>query len=57
MRMFPAYWENRLKGEHYSAESFAVVGIAASVLYAITGALGILSSAFNIVAAKENLLA
>lgn len=38
---------------HYSVQGFAVVGIAASFVYAITGALGILSAAFNIVAAKE----
>lgn len=38
---------------HYSSESFAIVGIGASVLYAVTGTLGILSAAFNIVAAKE----
>ena len=37
----------------YSSESFALVGTGASVLYAITGTLGILSAAFNIVAAKE----
>lgn len=38
---------------HYSVQGFAVVGIAASFVYAITGALGILSAAFNIVAAEE----
>ncbi len=38
---------------HYSVRGFAVVGIAASFTFAITGALGILSAAFNIVAAGE----
>lgn len=38
---------------HYSVQGFAVVGIAASFTFAITGALGILSAAFNIVAAGE----
>lgn len=38
---------------HYSVQGFAVVGIAASFTYAITGALGILSAAFNIAAAEE----
>lgn len=37
---------------HYSVQGFAVVGIAASFTYAITGALGILSAAFNIAAAE-----
>lgn len=36
---------------HYSVEGFALVGVAASILYTITGALGILSSAFHILAA------
>lgn len=38
---------------HYSVQGFALVGVAASFTYAITGALGILSAAFNIVAADE----
>lgn len=38
---------------HYSVQGFAVVGVAASFTYAITGALGILSAAFNIAAAEE----
>lgn len=38
---------------HYSVQGFAVVGAAASFVHAITGALGILSAAFNIVAAGE----
>lgn len=38
---------------HYSVQGFAVVGAAASFIYAITGALGILSAAFNIAAAEE----
>ncbi len=38
---------------HYSVQGFAVVGIAASFVYAITGALGILSAAFHIAAAEE----
>lgn len=38
---------------HYSVQGFAVVGVAASFTYAVTGALGILSAAFNIVAARE----
>lgn len=38
---------------HYSVQGFAVVGIAASPIFEITGALGILSAAFNIMAAKE----
>lgn len=38
---------------HYSVRGFAVVGISASFIYAITGALGILSATFNIVAAEE----
>lgn len=37
---------------HYSVQGFAVVGIAASPIYEITGALGILSAAFNIIAAE-----
>ena len=32
---------------------FAVVGIAASVVYGVTGALGMLSSAFHIIAAEK----
>lgn len=38
---------------HYSVQGFAVVGAAASFTFAVTGALGILSAAFNIVAAEE----
>lgn len=38
---------------HYSVQGFAVVGVAASMIYAVTGALGILSVAFNIMAAEE----
>ena len=38
---------------HYSVQGFAVVGAAASFTFAITGALGILSAAFNITAAEE----
>lgn len=38
---------------HYSVQGFAVVGAAASFTYAVTGALGILSASFNIVAAEE----
>lgn len=38
---------------HYSVQGFAVVGAAAAFVYAITGALGILSAAFNIAAAQE----
>lgn len=37
---------------HYSTESFAAIGIAASVIYVITSSLGIFSAAFNIVAAE-----
>ena len=39
---------------HYSTDGFALAGIAASIIYSITGALGILSAAFNITAAKSN---
>lgn len=38
---------------HYSMEGFALVGMAASIIYAATGALGVLSSAFNILAADK----
>lgn len=38
---------------HYSVTSFAAIGVAASVIYAITGALGILSAVFNIMAAEQ----
>ncbi|MBS6196301.1 MAG: hypothetical protein KH828_12055 [Clostridiales bacterium] len=38
---------------HYSVQGFAAVGIAAAPIYAITGALGILSSAFHIVGAES----
>lgn len=37
----------------YSIEGFASVGIAASLIFEITGALGILSMAFGMMAAKE----
>lgn len=37
---------------HYSVQGFALAGIAASIIYSVTGAFGILSSAFNIVAAE-----
>ncbi|WP_066714813.1 MATE family efflux transporter [Clostridium sp. Marseille-P299] len=36
---------------HYSTNGFAVIGIASSVIFAITGSLGIFSVAYNIVAA------
>lgn len=38
---------------HYSVRGVAVVGIAASVVYGVTGALGMLSSAFHIIAAEK----
>lgn len=38
---------------HYSVQGFALVGIAASVIYSVTGALGILSAAFHILAAEK----
>lgn len=38
---------------HYSIEGFAVVGVAANMIDAITGALGVLSVAFNIAAVRE----
>lgn len=38
---------------HYSVNEFALVGIAASIIYAVTGALGILSACFNIIAAEK----
>lgn len=38
---------------HYSVTSFAAVGIAANLIYNITGTLGILSAAFNIIAAEN----
>lgn len=37
---------------NYSTEGFAAVGVAGSVIYAITGSLGMLSVAYNIIAAK-----
>lgn len=37
---------------HYSTEGFAGVGVAASVIYVITGSFGILAVAYNIVAAE-----
>lgn len=36
---------------HYSTDGYAVIGIASSVIFAITGSLGIFSVAYNIVAA------
>lgn len=38
---------------HYSVQGFALVGIAASIIYSVTGAMGILSVAFNILAADK----
>ncbi|MDO4326449.1 MAG: MATE family efflux transporter [bacterium] len=38
---------------HYSVRGFAVAGTAASAVYAVTGALGILSVSFHIVAADK----
>lgn len=38
---------------HYSVRGFAVIGIAAAPIFEITGALGILSAAFNILAARQ----
>lgn len=38
---------------HYSVEGFALVGIAASIIFSVTGALGILSVALNILAADK----
>ena len=38
---------------HYSARGFALVGIAGGILYSVTGALGILSAAFHIMAAEK----
>lgn len=37
---------------HYSIQGFAVIGIAEAPIFEITGALGILSVAFNIIAAE-----
>lgn len=37
---------------HYSIRGFAMVGIAASLIYAVTGALGVLSVSFHIIAAE-----
>lgn len=37
---------------HYSTEGFAAIGIASSVIYVISGSLGIFSVAYNIVAAE-----
>ena len=37
---------------HYSVQGFAVVGIAETPVYEITGALGILSAAFYMIAAE-----
>ena len=38
---------------HYSSQSFALVGIASSMIYAVTGAFGIMSTVFNIIAAER----
>ncbi len=38
---------------HYSSRGFALVGIAGGILYSVTGALGILSAAFHIMAAEK----
>lgn len=38
---------------HYSLEGFALVGVVAPPIYEITGALGVLSVAFNILAAEQ----
>lgn len=38
---------------HYSVRGFALIGIAASPVFEITGALGILSAAFSILAAQQ----
>lgn len=38
---------------HYSIQGFAVIGIAEAPIFEITGALGILSAAFNIIAAEQ----
>ena len=37
---------------HYSVQGFAVIGIAETPIYEITGALGVLSSAFSMIAAR-----
>ncbi|WP_435143503.1 MATE family efflux transporter [Faecalibacterium prausnitzii] len=37
---------------HYSVQGFAVIGIAETPIYEITGALGVLSSAFSMIAAQ-----
>lgn len=37
---------------HYSVQGFAVIGIAGTPIYEITGALGVLSSAFSMIAAQ-----
>ncbi len=38
---------------HYSLEGFALIGVVAPPIYEITGAFGVLSVAFNILAAKQ----
>lgn len=38
---------------HYSVRGFAVIGMAAAPIFEITGALGILSAAFSILAARQ----
>lgn len=38
---------------HYSLESFALIGVVAPPIYEITGAFGVLSVAFNILAAEQ----
>lgn len=38
---------------HYSLEGFALIGVVAPPIFEITGALGALSEAFNILAAEQ----
>lgn len=37
---------------NYSTEGFAAIGVAANFIYLVTGALGVLSAAYNIIAAQ-----
>lgn len=37
---------------NYSTEGFAAIGVSASFIFVITGAFGVLSTAYNIIAAK-----
>lgn len=37
---------------NYSTEDFAAIGVAANFIYLVTGALGVLSAAYNIIAAQ-----